>query len=166
MNQLIVAFILPCLLAYACFSDLFTMKLTNRLCMAMIGLFIVFAAVNGFGFSQLVPHISAFAIVLVASFSMFVMGWIGGGDAKFVACAALWIGMGQVLEYVAFSAALGGLLTVLLISWRKMPLPAGLMFRPWIARLHEQNSGVPYGAALGPAALMVLPATPIWAMLI
>jgi prepilin peptidase CpaA len=166
MNQLIVAFILPCMLAYACFSDLFTMKLTNRLCIAMIGLFIVFAAANGFGFSQLLPHISAFAVVLVFSFGMFAMGWIGGGDAKFVACTALWIGMGHVVDYVAFSAALGGLLTLLLISWRKMPLPAGLMFQPWIARLHEQDSGVPYGAALGPAALLVLPTTPIWAMLI
>jgi prepilin peptidase CpaA len=166
MNQLILAFILPCLLAYACFSDLFTMKLTNRLCVAMIGLFLVFAALNGFGFSQLVPHFAAFAIVLTFSFGMFAMGWIGGGDAKFVACAALWIGLGQLVEYLAFAGALGGVLTFALITWRKMPLPAGLMTQTWISRLHERDGGVPYGAALGPAALLVLPATSIWSLLI
>jgi prepilin peptidase CpaA len=30
---------------------------------------------------------------------------------------------------------------------------------PWIAQLHDSKTGVPYGAAMAPAALIVLPQT-------
>ncbi len=53
----------------------------------------------------------------------------------------------------------GGVLTLLLIQFRLLPLPAALARQPWILRLHEKGAGVPYGIALAAAALAVYPET-------
>ena len=38
-------------------------------------------------------------------------------------------------------------------------LPLALYRVPWIAQLHDSKTGVPYGAAMAPAALIVFPDT-------
>ena len=53
----------------------------------------------------------------------------------------------------------GGALTLLLIQFRLLPLPAVLARQKWILRLHEKGGGVPYGIALAAAALVVYPET-------
>jgi prepilin peptidase CpaA len=53
----------------------------------------------------------------------------------------------------------GGALTLFLIQFRLLPLPAPLARQKWIMRLHEKGGGVPYGIALAAAALMVYPQT-------
>jgi prepilin peptidase CpaA len=40
-----------------------------------------------------------------------------------------------------------------------MPLPGFAANQPWIVKLHNPNSGVPYGIALAAAALLVYPGT-------
>jgi prepilin peptidase CpaA len=50
-------------------------------------------------------------------------------------------------------------LALLLLSFRKLPLPDVLERQPWILRLHEAGGGVPYGIALAAAALAVYPKT-------
>jgi prepilin peptidase CpaA len=41
-------------------------------------------------------------------------------------------------------------------------LPRLLSAQPWLARLADPNSGVPYGVALAIAALVVLPDTELF----
>ena len=53
----------------------------------------------------------------------------------------------------------GGVLTLVLIQFRKLPLPGPLARQPWIMRLHETGGGIPYGIALAAAALAVYPRT-------
>jgi len=50
-------------------------------------------------------------------------------------------------------------LTLLLIQFRKLPLPGLLARQRWIMRLHDKAGGVPYGIALAAAALLVYPKT-------
>ena len=56
---------------------------------------------------------------------------------------------------------LGGALTLLLLSFRTLPLPQYLAAQGWVQRLHDKKSGVPYGIALAAAALLVYPDT-LW----
>jgi prepilin peptidase CpaA len=93
---------------------------------------------------------------------MFAMGWVGGGDAKLFAGAALWVGLNTLYEYALIAALLGGLLTFALLMLRGLPLPPSLMTRPWIARLTARDSGIPYGVALALAVLTVLPDTEVF----
>jgi prepilin peptidase CpaA len=99
--------------------------------------------------------------VLVVAFVFFARGWIGGGDAKLAAATALWLGFDHLLTYLLYASLFGGLLTLVLLNVRAMPLPSLLSGQPWAVRLHSKDSGVPYGIALAAAALVVYPDT-IW----
>src|SRR3974377_973290 len=85
----------PALMAFAAASDLFTMTISNRVSLALVACFLVLAPLTGMGPSEMLLHFGAGAIVLVAAFGCFAMGWIGGGDAKIAAAAALWFGFSQ-----------------------------------------------------------------------
>ena len=74
---------------------------------------------------------------------------------------ALWLGPDHILQYAVLASILGGLLTMLVLFLRAMPLPAGLARRDWIARLHDAGTGVPYGVALAVAGLWIYPHS-IW----
>ena len=104
-------------------------------------------------------HIGAGAAVLVVTFIFFARGWIGGGDAKLAAATALWLGFDQLMNYLLYASLFGGLLTILVIRFRCMPLPAALAGQEWAQRLHRLDAGVPYGIALAASALLVYPET-------
>ena len=81
------------------------------------------------------------------------MGWVGGGDAKVAAAAALWFGFGHLLNYLLYASLFGGALTLLLLQFRQWPLPYALAGQAWLLRLHAKDSGIPYGIALAIGAL-------------
>jgi prepilin peptidase CpaA len=58
-----------------------------------------------------------------------------------------------------YASLFGGALTLAIIQFRKIPLPAMLARQGWILRLHETDAGIPYGIALAAAALAVYPKT-------
>ncbi len=72
----------------------------------------------------------------------------------------MWLGFDHLLPYLIYASLFGGALTLLLIQFRLAPLPSVLARQPWVQRLHDSDSGVPYGIALAAAALAVYPQTP------
>ncbi len=55
--------------------------------------------------------------VLLVTFGMFAMGWIGGGDAKLVSATAIWMGWALLLPYLLIASVFGGVLTMLLLMF-------------------------------------------------
>jgi prepilin peptidase CpaA len=149
----------PAVMAFAASSDLFTMTISNRLSLALAGGFVALAAFSGMGVAAIGLHLGAGACVLIVSFVLFTQGWIGGGDAKLAAATALWLGFDHLFDYFIYASLFGGALTLLILQFRRLPLPAPLARQPWLQRLHEQAGGVPYGIALAAAALIVYPQT-------
>src|SRR6185312_624283 len=96
-------------------------------------------------------------LALAATFALFAAGYIGGGDAKLYAGAALWLGMHDLVVYTLIATILGGFLTLTLLGLRQLPLPAGLARQGWILKLHDSRSGIPYGVALAAAVFVILP---------
>jgi len=91
---------------------------------------------------------------------MFALGWIGGGDAKLFAAAALWIGWPAALTYLAVTGLAGGGLALLLLSLRSpLARPLVLAGPAWFARLGEPDENVPYGVAIAVGALAAFPAS-------
>jgi prepilin peptidase CpaA len=158
--------VFPALMAYAAASDLLTMTIPNRVSLALVAAFAVLAAVGGLGWQAALMHLAAGAVVLAVSFALFALGWIGGGDAKLAAAAALWLGFGTLIEYFFVASIAGGALTLALLAMRKLPLPAAALGWEWLSRLHHPKTGVPYGIALAAAALMVYPHAPIFAAML
>jgi prepilin peptidase CpaA len=149
----------PALMAFAACSDLLTMTISNRISLALAGGFILLALATGMSLEAVGMHLAAAAVVLTVAFICFAQGWIGGGDAKLAAATALWFGFDYLLNYLIYASLFGGVLTLLLIQFRLLPLPAVLARQKWILRLHEKGAGVPYGIALAAAALAVYPST-------
>jgi prepilin peptidase CpaA len=155
----ITLLLFPALMAFAASSDLFTMTISNRLSLALAAGFVLLALATGMSWPAVGMHLAAAALVLVVAFVFFTQGWIGGGDAKLAAATALWFGFDYLLNYMIYASLFGGALTLLLLQFRKLPLPQALARQEWIQRLHDQGGGVPYGIALAAAALTVYPHT-------
>ena len=149
----------PALMVLAASSDLLTMTISNRLSLVLAGSFFLLTMVIGLGLPAIGMHLAAAALVLAVCFGFFSMGWMGGGDAKLAAATILWFGFDYLLDYLIYASLFGGALTLLLIQFRKLPLPEALARQSWILRLHETGGGVPYGIALAAAALTVYPKT-------
>ncbi|MPZ55793.1 MAG: peptidase [Rhizobiales bacterium] len=150
----------PALMAFAASSDLFTMTISNRVSLALTAGFFALALVMGMGAGDMLSHTGAGLAVLAITFCFFAFGWIGGGDAKLAAATALWLGFDHLFEFAVYASLLGGALTLLIIKFRVLPLPALLARQEWVQRLHQSDGGVPYGIALAAAALVVYPHTP------
>jgi prepilin peptidase CpaA len=149
----------PALVAFAAASDLFTMTISNRVSLALIAGFLLLAPFCGMGGTDILMHLAAGAIVLLVAFGCFAMGWVGGGDAKLAASAALWFGFAELMNYLTYASLIGGVLTILLLQLRQWPLPYALTGQAWLMRLHAKESGIPYGIALAIGALAVYPQT-------
>jgi len=63
------------------------------------------------------------------------------------------------MAYGLYASIFGGILTIGMIRFRLMPLPATLAEQDWVKRLHKLDGGVPYGIALAAAALLIYPDT-------
>jgi prepilin peptidase CpaA len=151
----------PAMMAFAASTDLFTMTISNRVSLTLVAGFFVLALVSGMAPYDALLHVSAALLVLTVSFIFFTRGWIGGGDAKLAAATALWLGFDHLMPYLLYASIFGGLLTLAMIRFRMMPLPAALAEQEWVRRLHRLDGGVPYGIALAAAALLIYPDT-IW----
>jgi prepilin peptidase CpaA len=154
--------VFPALMAYAAVSDLLTMTIPNRLSLLLVAGFVAMAVLTGMPLQTIGMHLGAGLLVLVITFSMFALGWIGGGDAKLAAATGLWCGFGVLLEYALFASIFGGLMTLAILYWRRALLPEFALKVDWITRLHHTQTGIPYGIALAAAGLTVYPQTTIW----
>ncbi len=150
----------PAMMAFAASSDFLTLTISNRVSLILVGGFVALAAIGGVSAADVLSHLAAGCVVLVAAFSLFARGIIGGGDAKLAAATALWLGFDHLLPYLLYASLLGGALSVGLIWFRMAPLPDWLARQDWAQRLHGKDAGVPYGIALAAAALAIYPQTP------
>jgi prepilin peptidase CpaA len=159
MVDVVRLLLFPALMAFAASSDLFTMTISNKVSLALTAGFFALALLLGMSGGEILSHIGAGATVLAVTFCFFAFGWIGGGDAKLAAATALWLGFDHLLDYALYASIFGGVLTLVIIKFRVLPLPQVLARQGWVQRLHQRNGGVPYGIALATAALVVYPHT-------
>ncbi len=160
MLVVVVLTIFPAAMVFAAVFDLLTYRIPNMLVLALVGAFGVAAFAAQMSLGDVAAHAGVGFAVLLFGLLAFARGWMGAGDAKLLAVSALWFGPSQVLAYIGLGAILGGGLTLAILTLRQMPLPPRLERLPWLARLANAGEGVPYGLALGPAALILFSASP------
>lgn len=149
----------PLLMAAAAIWDVLTLTIPNRISIALVVAFFVAAAVSGMPARDVLAHLACGLAVLAVGFLLFNFGWFGGGDAKLLSVAALWIGGEHLLTYTTYVAYTGGALAVLILAYRRFPMPLWLLDQPWALRLHDRKTGIPYGVAIAAAALLLFPGT-------
>jgi len=146
-------------MAAAAISDLTSYKIGNGLLLVSLLAYAALVPFAGLAFHEIGRSAAVAAVVLIAAFIVFALGWIGGGDAKFATVTTLWIGAEHTADFLLYTALFGGAFTLGLLMFRRLPLPAAFRNTPWIVRLHLADSGVPYGVAVAMAGLVVFPHT-------
>ena len=156
-------FLFPALMIIPISSDLINMKIPNWIpCGLLVGN-VATSIWLRMSWADITLNLSCGVVCLIFSVYLFERGWIGGGDAKLGAATAVWVGWGSLINYGLTVSISGGLLTLLMLAYRAAPLPPALATQSWIARLHDRDSGIPYGIALAVAGLTQYPHTQIWA---
>ena len=155
--------VFPALVILGGVRDLVSYRIPNWISLALIAGFAAAAGVGlvaGVAPGALGIDVAVGAAALVLGVAMFALRWIGGGDAKLFAAAALWIGWPAAVTYLAATCLAGGALAALLLALRSTPVRAlALSGPPWFARLTEPGESVPYGVAIAVGALAAFPAS-------
>jgi len=145
------------LLIAAAVSDVLTMRISNRLPLAIAVLFLLAAPFAGLDAGTVLLHVLAAAVLLLVGFGLFASRVLGGGDAKLMAAVALWVGLPGLPPFLFGMSLAGALLALVLLAFRRVMLPASAARYGWIARLHDGNAGIPYGVAIAAGALLAFP---------
>lgn len=159
MLEFVLFLTFPAAMAFAGAMDLFTMTIPNRISIGLIAAFIVAAVLAPLGWPDVASHVGAGVLMLVIGIGMFSLGWLGGGDAKLLAAAALWFGFDGLLQYLVLVSIAGGVLVLAILFYRSMTPPLWLCQQDWAMRLHAKAGGIPYGIALAAAGLWLYPST-------
>jgi prepilin peptidase CpaA len=164
MLEASILIVFPFCMAFAAVSDLLSMTIANRVSIILVLAFAVIAPMTGMGWPDYGWHLAAGALVLSITFGLFAIGGMGGGDAKLMSATAVWFGMSfPLLSYLVVSAFLGGLLTLLILSYRKSPLAVYTGHNAFLKHLADSDTGIPYGLALGVGGLMAFPESALMA---
>jgi prepilin peptidase CpaA len=151
--------IFPAVMAFAAATDLLTMRIPNWVSVTLAVAFLVAAPLAGLSLYDVLMHLAAGAVVLLAGIALYAVGGFGGGDGKLLAAAALWIGFEGLITYLAFVSIAGGVLAVAILIYRRVPAVEALPIPDWALKLHKQGTGIPYGIAIAAGALLVYPHT-------
>lgn len=160
MLELALITIFPFLVIYGAASDLFSMTIPNQITLALMVGFMLVAYGMNMDWVTIGWHWVMFAIVLAVTFTLFAMGVIGGGDAKLAAGIALWMGWEHSLLYFVVAAFFGGILTIMIVKMRNVPMPDWVLRQEWANKIYTAER-IPYGISMGAAALMIYAQT-IW----
>jgi prepilin peptidase CpaA len=144
------------LLIYAALSDIARMIIPNWVSIAMATLFPFVALAIGMPLPQLGIHIGFGFAVLVVGFGLFSFNIFGGGDAKLLAAAAVWTGLGAFLPFIYWTAVAGGLMALALLAARQF-VRQPESYPAFVNHLLKKQNGIPYGVAIMAGGLMALP---------
>jgi hypothetical protein len=64
----------PAMMAFAASSDFLTLTISNRVSLILVGGFVALAAIGGVSAADVLSHLAAGCVVLVAAFSLFARG--------------------------------------------------------------------------------------------
>jgi prepilin peptidase CpaA len=158
--QTLLLVIFPALVIVAALHDATSYTIPNWIPLSLVAAFPVVALVVGLPLQAIEQQAAIGAAALVVGMGMFAARWIGGGDAKLFAAAALWLGWPATVTFLGITGLAGGALAVGLLGLRstfvRPYMPAG---PAWLARLVEPGQNVPYGVAIAIGALVAFPAS-------
>lgn len=162
--NLLPLLIFPVLMLVAAGGDVARYRIPNWLCLTLAAAFPLAALAGGLPLSIIGAQLVAGAVALGLCAALFWLRWMGGGDAKLIAVAVLWLGLPGLMDFIFVTALSGGVLALMLIVMRsarvRPMLPAG---HGWLDKLASPGGPAPYGVAICAGALAAMPAAPMFA---
>jgi len=152
----VVWFIFAAIMIAAAVIDLISYRIPNTLVLALLGLFLVVAALNWNDVDWL-GHIAAGILVFGAGIFLYAIRQMGAGDVKLFGVTALWagvLGLPPLLFFVAFSGLLGMLVILALRLIVPRFQPSGASGHRTLPRVLTKGQGIPYAIGIGPGAVI------------
>ena len=146
--------LLAVVLVAAAAQDVRTMQIANGYSLAVVALFVAFAA-EGLASGRLPASslglaVTCGALVLVSGMGAFSVGALGGGDVKLLAAVSLFAGSSRLVEFLAVTAVAGGGLGLAHLAG----LPVGRLAGDVGAGLRSRLRGeLPFGPAIAAGGL-------------
>jgi prepilin peptidase CpaA len=136
------------LLAVAVLTDVETLRIPNRLCLALVAIYPAHVLASPVAVDWPGALLIA-TTVFAAGLGAFAAGWVGGGDVKLMAATALWIGPGSFIDFLLVTAIAGGLISVMMLSGIRFTA-AQLADSTGLADIRDVLLGrsIPYGVAI------------------
>ncbi|HEY0925548.1 prepilin peptidase [Brevundimonas sp.] len=163
---LLLLAIMPMLVIVGGLNDLTTMRIPNWISLALIAGFLPAAVSVGLSPVEIGVHMAVAFGALLVGMGMFALRWIGGGDAKLMAAACLWLGLQGSGMFLVYTGLMGGLFCLFLIMARAQLRPYLMGGPGWVVHLMEPRGDIPYGVAIAAGALLAYPASPLLALFI
>lgn len=158
--QLLALSVFPAMVIVAGLKDVTSFTIPNWISLVLIGGYAVAAPLLGLPWQVVALSVGVGVGALFIAMGMFALGWIGGGDAKLFAAAALWLGWPSMPVYVLVTALAGGALAVSLLGLRSVWLRPLMVRGPaWMGRLATPEGDAPYGVAIAIGALAAFPSS-------
>ncbi len=157
-------FVFPLAMILAAMSDVVTMKIPNWISLVLIAGFLVVAPLAGLSWQEFGNHLAAGGILLAVCFALFAARILGGGDAKLIAAAGLWVGFAPMTMYLFYTAVFGGALALTVLVYRNFVPATSLPLPGWALRLYGKDGGIPYGVAIAGGALVAFPKTVLYSL--
>ncbi len=145
------------LVLIAALKDLTSYTIPNWVSAALALAFAPAAILLGVPLTSIGANLATGFVMLLFGIALFALKWIGGGDAKLMAAASLWVGLGALPRFVVFTGLAGGVLALVLLTVRSAWIhPFTLRGPAWARRLATPGASTPYGVAIAAGALAAL----------
>lgn len=154
MTNLFMTSLFPLLLIAAGVGDALTMRISNRLNLLIVITFFPMAFAAGMPLSMFGLHLAAGLVLLVAGYFLFAVRLFGGGDAKLLAAAGLWLGYPGSLSFLTLTVLAGGGLAVAVGLWTLIRLDSEIRGSAWSRRTEFLTLDLPYGLALAVGGIL------------
>ena len=143
-------------LLLAAHGDLMNLRIPNVLTLSMSVSALPAVWLLEAGMTALPLVILTGIATLVVTWSMFELGWLGGGDAKLAAAASLWLGPQPMLVFVLATAVFGAVLAAILLMLSRSRPALAVVGPRWQERLTADAISVPYAVAMAPAGAVAV----------
>lgn len=162
LARTIVPVAFAALVIMAALKDLATFTIPNWISIALALAFAPAALLAGLSLGDIGISVGLGLAVFVLAAGMFALGWVGGGDAKLMAAAALWVGLRGLAPFALYTGLAGGALALGLLALRSAWLrPMAAAGPAWTRRLATPGESAPYGVAIAVGALAAFIAHPL-----
>jgi len=149
--------VFPVLMIIAGAGDALSLRIPNWLTLLIAILFFPMALLTGMAWADIGMHAVAGVAMFVAGFVLFSLGLFGGGDAKLLAAAGLWLGWPHLMPFLVMTAFAGGLLALCVGVWAAVNQASEIRDGSLFRRFGSIKPNVPYGYAFAIGAILAFP---------
>lgn len=149
--QLVLSASFPLALLAAACTDLHQFRISNTIVLLMLAGFPPVALLSALTLGDWLAHAGTALALFAAGATLFAFGLWGGGDAKLLTAAGLWLGPQPLPRFILVMALMGLVLALFALALRLIPVSAR---HPdtWRGRFVASGQ-IPYGVAIAAAGL-------------